>query len=840
MNLPYIKTTTARLSKDNLKLIGESISQMCSSSLKEDDYRAWRMIHGTIDETEYDYLTKMVNPDTGEEYIFPAKLRWIPIQRKNLNALVGMKAKREFRYMLRASDKRSLQEKSENHMRKLINFYLSNIDQKNKEIEYQFRQMGKQMGKLQQAYQAAQQQYQQIQQQAQEQGQELDPKMLQEIEGYISQLEEQIEYFQDQMDLAQKSYENNKIIDDMEYEDIKQQMAKEDVDMYDRYVNILVKVYRNKIDAVRKSETLFKYNTVTGKAYLYINIDDNGRLEYEPVDSTKVFYPYDENQYWVHRGKWVAIRERWSKASFLSRYEDHLSEKSKESHGQSYYDNTNFAPTPGNGAIPNPGASIETDTVDVLRIWYKHPRKLNKKDGEYSQDELANPDKQLYLQERYEIVIADSDFIYGGVDRIQPRLYDELQDVVLPVVGKSYSGISEMSYSPVKITRELAELYMVLHYQKELLIVASGVKGDIVDKSQVPDTMSDEEHRYHKKMGTLYIKTMNADGRPVNTAFNQWKGYDDTLPQSVQIIENMCQQIDQQIGIMMGTPPQAVGQVQRQDQVGTFEMSNEQSVIVTETLYKECDEIETEAVNIMANIISQYKNSEDEIAEIYQNEELIEFAKVPANILKGRRFATYSYQNSREERSLKELKQLVLNQSQQGILPFDAVLRLYDSFSLKDLKTSIRYITKNAEMMREKSQNAQHEQQMQAQEAAIKAAQEYEMMRDKINNQVKQMQIELENGIKQAQVKIQEEALKLKAQEIGIKAEIDVAKIETEREVEMAYLKDQSQHQNMAHKLEALRMKMEAMMNALDIKTYEKVESKKVQSKSYGKEKIKD
>ena len=838
--LPYIKISTSRLSKDNLKSIAEAISQMCSIGLKEDDYRAWKMIHGTVDETEYDYLTKMTNPDTREDYVFPARLRWIPIQRKNVNALTGLKAKREFRYMLRASDKRSLKEKSENHMRKLINFYLATIDQKNKEIEYQFRQMGKQMGKLQQALQSTQQQYQQIQQQSQETNEEIDPKISQEIEGYIQQLEEQIEMFQDQMDLAQKSYENNKVIDDMEYEDIKQQMAKEDVDMYDRYINILVKVYRNKTDAIRKSESLFKYNTVTGKGYLYINLDDAEKLEYEPMDSTKIFYPYDENVYWVHRGKWVAIRERWSKSSFLNKYEKYLSEKEKEDYGRAYYDNTNFVPTPDNGAVPNPGAAIESDTVDILRIWYKHARKLNKKDDKYLITEIDNADKELYIQERYEVVLADNQFVYGGLDRIQPRLYDELQDVVLPVIGKTYSGISEVPYSPVKITRELAELYMILHFQKELLIVASGVKGDIVDKSQVPDSMSDEEHRYHKKMGTLYIKTMNADGRPVNAAFNQWKSYDDTLPQSVQIIENMCQQIDQQIGIMMGTPTAMVGQVQKQDQVGTFEMSNEQAMIVTETLFKECDEIETEAINIMANIISQYKNNEDEIAEIYQNEELIEFAKVPANILKGRRFATYTYQNSREEKSIKELKQLVLNQSQQGILPFDAVLRLYDSYSLKDLKTSIRYITKQAEMSREKQQNSQHEQQMQSQEAAIKAAQEYELMKINVNNQVKEMQIKLENAIKQSQLKLQEETLKLKAQEIGIKSEVDVAKIETEREVEMAYLNDQSQHQTMAHKLDALRLKMETMLNALDIKTYEKVETKKTQSKSYGKEKVKD
>lgn len=837
--IPYIEPSTAKLSIENQKLIAESITNLCSSSLKEDDYRAWKMVHGSIDETEYDYLTKMTNPDTGEDYVFPAKLRWIPIQMKNINALLGMKSKREFRYMLRATDKRSLKEKQDNHARKLVNYYLAKIDEANKVVEYQFRQMGKQMSKLQASYQQGQQQYQQIQQQMQETGEELDPRMVQQIEGSLQQLEEQIEMMQDQMDLAQKAYENNKTLDDITYNDIKQLVAKDDVDIYDRYVNILIKVYRNKLDAIRKSENLFLSITVTGKGYYYINIDENSNVEYTPIDATKVYYPYDENNYWIHKGNWVAIRDRWSRSSFLDKYSKFIPKEKRELYGTSSND-YNFAPTPDGGAIPNPGATLETDTVDVLRVWYKHLRKINKKGNKYTDANIDNPDKELWIYERYFFLIADGQVVHTTIDDIQPRFNDDMQDVILPIVGKSYSGISNQPYSPIKITRELAELYMVLHFQKELLIVASGVKGDIVDKSQLPDFMSDEEHRYHKKMGTLYIKTMNKDGRPVNSAFNQWKGYDDTLPDSVMIIEKMCQQLDQQIGIMMGVPTPVLGQVQRQDQVGTFEMSNEQAMIVTETLFKECDEIDTEAMSVLANVLGQYKNTEDEITEIYQNDELLEYAKVPAGILKNRRFTTYSYENSREERSIKELKQLVLNQSNQGLIPFDAVLNLYDSYSLKDLKTSVKYMMKQLEISRSKAQQADQQAQMESQAAAIKAAQEYEMMKKNIDTQVKKMQLELDNSIKESQLKLQAETLKLKEKELAINANIDIAKIETERDVEMAYLKDQSLHQKASLNLEALRMKLDTIVNTFDINTYKEVETKKAQVQKYGKEKIKD
>ncbi len=845
-SIPYIKTTTKRLSKDKIKEIGEAISNMCNIALKQDDITAWRMINGNVDLTEYDYLSKMTNPDTGEDYVFPAKLRWIPIQRKNVNALTGIKARREFRFNLRAVDSRSLEEKQSSHMRKLINTYLGEIDQKNKELEFEMRKVAKEVEKVQGQYQQVQQQYQVIQQQAEETGQEIDPKMTQEIEQQLEMFQEHMEGLQDQMDLMQKYRDNNKIVDDMNYEDIHSQIAKDDVDANDRYINILVKTYRDRLEAIRKSDSFFRYSVVTGKGYFYINLDENLNIEYEPKDSTRVYYPYDENTYWIHNGKWQALREQWSKSSFMSRYEEHLSEKDKEYYGKSTVDNTNFFPTPdASGAIEDPGASKETDTVDILRIWYKHPRKINVKDGEYLDDDIKNPDKELYVQERYEIVFADGKFVKGDIDAIQPRMADNMQEVLLPLVGKSYVGIGEEAYSPVKLTKELAELYMVLHYQKELLIVASGVKGDIVDKSQIPDSMSEEEHRYHKKLGTMYIKTMDSTGRPINPSFNQWKSYDDTLPDSVQIIENMCQQLDQQIGLMMGVPPQVLGQVQRQDQVGTFEMSNEQALIVTETLFSHVDEVETEAMNVLANLLGQYKNTEDDIVEIYQNEELLEFAMIPANVLQDRRFASYSYQNAREERNLKELKQLVLQQSQAGLLPFDAVIQLYDSYNLKDLKTSIRFMMKKAEQMQQKAQQADLQGQMEAQRAAVEAAQEYEMMKEKVRMQVKEMEIQVKQSIEQSKLALEEEKLKLKAKEVGLTAEIDIAKIESEREVEMAYLEDQSAHQATAHKLEALKMQLEIMNSERDRRSDEKIESKKVSSqkvssKSYGKEKIKN
>ena len=300
----------------------------------------------------------------------------------------------------------------------------------------------------------------------------------------------------------------------------------------------------------------------------------------------------------------------------------------------------------------------------------------------------------------------------------------------------------------------------------------------------------------------------------------------------------MCQQIDQQIGIMMGVPTPVLGQVQKTDQVGTFEMSQEQAMIVTEMLYSECDEIETEATEVLVNLLSIYKNKEDDIVEVYQQDELLEYAQVPAELLKNKRFSLGVQNNAREDKNIKELKQIMYQYSQQGLLPFDTIVKLYDTYTLKDLKKSVEFMTKKSEEARQMAQQQGAEAEMQAEKARIDAAQEYEMMKKNIDKQINEMKIQMESSFKQGQLQLQQQQLEVKKQEVAGKLETEMAKIETEREVEMAYLQDQSKHQSVSHQLEALRLKIDAITSALDLDVKKTVGLSK--AKTYGKEKIKD
>ena len=107
--------------------------------------------------------------------------------------------------------------------------------------------------------------------------------------------------------------------------------------------------YRKKLNAIRKSISLFNYIAVTGKGYLYIDVDKDENVIYEPKDSSKIFYPYDENTYWTHQGQWVAIKEKWSVSSFLQKYSDELDEKQKEKYSALIHDSETFFPNTNRG-----------------------------------------------------------------------------------------------------------------------------------------------------------------------------------------------------------------------------------------------------------------------------------------------------------------------------------------------------------------------------------------------------------------------------------------------------------------------------------------------------------
>ena len=255
-------------------------------------------------------------------------------------------------------------------------------------------------------------------------------------------------------------------------------------------------------------------------------------------------------------------------------------------------------------------------------------------------------------------------------------------------------------------------------------------------------------------------------------------------------------------------------------------------------LYSECDEIETKSTEVLANLLSIYKNKEDDIVEVYQENELLEYAVVPAQALSGKRFALAVHNNAREEKNIKELKGIMLNYSQQGLLPFDTVVKLYDTYSLKDLKRSVEFMMKKAEESKSLQQQQAFEAQTQAEKAKVDMVQEYEMMKKNIDKQLKEMQLQMDSSFKQKQLEIQQAQLELSKKQIAGKLQTDIAKIETEREVEMAYLEDQSKHQSISHELEALRLKIDAITSSLDINVKKVVGLSK--AKTYGKEKIKD
>ena len=171
---------------------------------------------------------------------FPAKLRWIPIQKKNVNALVGIKSRREFRFQVKATDKRSLQDKRQSQIKKVIDMYLQEITMAQHEMELFERSVMKQLGKLNQQQQEAQQQLQMMQQQAQETGEQLDPNVIQQVEQMVEAIEQYKEQMADQLGMAKKQMEPHKLMMSINHDKITELVYKDDIDIYGKYATLLL------------------------------------------------------------------------------------------------------------------------------------------------------------------------------------------------------------------------------------------------------------------------------------------------------------------------------------------------------------------------------------------------------------------------------------------------------------------------------------------------------------------------------------------------------------------------------------------------------------------------
>jgi len=412
---------------------------------------------------------------------------------------------------------------------------------------------------------------------------------------------------------------------------------------------------------------------------------------------------------------------------------------------------------------PNPYAP------DAPFIKYIPENKLHTLKGE-SKKNL----RTRFVQDLWEgLRIADNIYVDLGRVKYATRKSSAPSKVNLTFNGPTYSGKIK-PYSLISETEDLQNLYNVLHYHKENLIAISGVKGMIMDASQIPDfgLGSFKENlkmwMYYKKLGTAWI---DRSQEGVDRSFNQFGTYDDTLGAGLDAILAMISHLEELAGRIVGVNRQRQGAIYQRDGKATSENAIMQSALSTEPIFAEHDEVTRQALEDVLNSCKiAWKNgyTNSYISDQYL-QQIFTFAPEQALINTG----VYITNTESDKRSIDELKAFTYQLVQQGMMDFQDIMPLFRKSNLKDIQHEI-----DGAMTRKKKELEQK--QAQAEDVAGKlevAKTEAEV--EKLKAEIKKIFAESEKIVMEANTKSQD--VSQKGDKINKDYEIDKERLALEQ-----------------------------------------------------------
>lgn len=806
--------------QDTVKAIGHRT--LTEISTRKKDMICHMYYNGIKSDAEFEYL------NTVGDYVYPAKVRFFPIVRPKIDLQISKLTRRALSFRAFASDELSLREKFEKKMKE----YLVTIDAKLKAKREAAKLIITELdNKLQQLNQIVNTPPQNEQQAIQiEQARALMPQIVQAITT------------------AKTVQSDFLFITDQEEEEIERSFKYKYEDVIEKGAQSYLRKSIRENGILEESIQTFKNSVITGKPFYFVDVKEGERFpDFKNIPGISVCWSADESKRYVQDSPWVSYTVKMSIGNVISTFPSltpdeitRLEKFGSIASTANMYTNFDHHAVFGDDDYKYTsysGTSMEK-LVDVTYVWYRSPRKVMRKfspnkyiEGGFfshtvTEDELEEkPPREgekieiRYIDDIYEgVLIGNHEGIAVNCGLKKYQVYDvDTLETQLPIVGYTFNSVVDEPYSYVWNTKDLQDLYNILRYQEELLIVLSGVKGFVMDKAQKPDDMSYSEWTYNRKMGTAWIDSMKRNfGR--NATFNQFTTYDDSLTQSVVYIEQVLQQLDESAGMAIGVPRQAIGQTVSTDQVGTNRMSIEQSTLINELMFYKHFELLGKALTRYMNCAREQGLNQEILSHI--NDDLsIDMVKIPKGLFDGRKLDIYVSNTTKEFEGMQTLKEAATAQVSRGALDMGAFAKILNADTLREIETTLEYATELAqrramEMQQSNEQfQAQHENEIKQLEA------QQEKMRLDLEAKVEQLKAQLEERKLQAEMTQKAAENQLKEKELNLKA----AEASQKLSADAFDKQNKAVNDRFANQIQGLKNQVDALLKSreLDIKEEE-------------------
>lgn len=795
------KTDTGR------KEICMRIKDSANSLSRQADKLCWDLYNNQFDVDQFSYLTKIAG------YVLPAKVRHIPKQRPYVNMLASRQLEREFKFSIVATDDASLTHKREQKFRFYVDAYIN-----------QYRQVYNQ---VQAEIQSIQQQRQQLMEQVQQQPRNEEEKRNQDqVRQSMPQIEARVtgilQALNDIQILNEQGIKNLERLRKSSDREMIEELAQKAMYSYRQRYKLKNKSLQNFINDKVSGKQFYLVNYTPG----------NKNITMDPLPPHVVFYQDTNDVEWVQDLEWCGYESWGNASDIIEQYRSWLTQDQIDSiraievnttrndlARPFVVDEQGNAVDMGRFQYPQAGSSIFESGINVKHIWWRvdSPVAVLKKINKYEKGKFftnnIDPETQVvdqkdyyfnrgngswvnreddtdtvkstsrvksydsrkgesydvkYMDVRYFGAVINNEIVIADVDPVQPSGFDDPSTVPLPIVGPTYNDITRQPYSYIWATKELQALINITHYHRELMMAVAGTKSLLYDKSQRPEGMSDAEFRRSVKLGVVEIESRKKGAGHLQPSFNQFQIFDMSLADSIRHFDAIINSLDEQMGLIFGLTRQSMGQTVSTDQVGTFQMSQQSSLLITEVMFYQHDEVECEALQMYINLARQYLWTEEQMLSYLNNENDEEIIHIPANVLNNRDYKILITQSPADERKMTELRNVAFRDYSKGMMPYGHFIQLYNINSLMEMIKKAQYFDEQARDIQEKSRDAEAGRQQQIEEMKAKLRGEMQAFVQKQQQEVEKMRLDLDRNRLDLEKYIQQENIRLKERELDI------------------------------------------------------------------------
>lgn len=519
------------------------------------------------------------------------------------------------------------------------------------------------------------------------------------------------------------------------------------------------------IDFETKKSNLARDLYITGTAYYKTyKTENDDHFNYEILHPLHTFIDRNPNSVYLKDSYRSVVRRYMSCYEILNKYSKYLdaktiSEIKKIKHGTResnvYYVRSS--------ELFNEDS---TGIVSGLEVCPGMPNDLDGKERVNNLIELhevewldVEKENDTFVMYRYEGVRINGN-IYIPIGKVDdsPRSISSPSKTTLSVNGIFFSDRSGQPFSLITATSHLQDKFDILHFYKDNVFAASGVKGDWLDVSILPTFLgADITERimkyqaYKKQLGIGLIDT-SQEGRGFNNN-TTLSGYDDSLRGDViQAFEIAIQSIENTCSSITGVGRERLGGIEQKDAVTNVAVGVKMSAIITKQYFQVLDtlikEILTDCLNMAKIVYKKGITGTIILGEKYQKI----FTALPEHFTTTD-FDVHVNDSSELVKDVETIKLFVNELVSNLLIDASTAVDAMSSKSLTDLKHTVR---KGLKAQEEKTGVTQQLQQQLAQ----------------AQDQIKQMQQQLQEATKQA------EKVKTQADQIAIKTNDDKMELE--------------------------------------------------------------